>query len=140
MPETGSKRGIIACLLTSGFEDSEFRVPYDRLSQAGYQVEIIGFKAGEKLQGEKGKETAVTDLSIGDAEADDYVALLIPGGYSPDKLRADDRTRDIPVLAITGYGDRQYGDRALVAGADHVLAKPCDPALIVSEARRLLLR
>jgi CheY-like chemotaxis protein len=56
------------------------------------------------------------------------------------RLRADDRTRDIPVLAITGYGDRQYGDRARVAGADHVLAKPCDPALIVSEARRLLLR
>jgi protease I len=91
MAEIRSKRGTVACLLTSGFEDSEFRVPTDRLHQAGYQVEIIGFKAGEKLQGEKGKETAVTDLSIADADADDYVALLIPGGYSPDKLRADDR-------------------------------------------------
>ncbi len=86
-----SNRGRIACLLTSDFEDSEFRVPVDRLRQAGYQVEIIGMKAGEKLRGEKGKETAVTDLSIDDAQVDDYVALLIPGGYSPDKLRADDR-------------------------------------------------
>jgi len=56
------------------------------------------------------------------------------------RLRADDRTRAIPVLAITGYGDRHYDDRARVAGADQVLAKPCEPDLLVSEARRLLLR
>jgi protease I len=91
MPENESKRGVIACLLASGFEDSEFRVPYDRLRQAGYQIEIIGLEAGQKLQGYKGKETAVTDMSIDDAEVDDYVALLIPGGHSPDQLRADDR-------------------------------------------------
>ena len=91
MAENGSKRGKVACLLASGFEDSEFRIPTDRLRQAGYQVDIIGMKAGEKLQGEKGKETAVPNLSIDEAEADDYVALLIPGGYSPDKLRADPR-------------------------------------------------
>jgi len=93
MEGNGSKpaRGRVACLLTSGFEDSEFRIPTDRLRQAGYQVEIIGLQAGEKLVGEKGKETARVDLSIDDAEVDDYMALLIPGGYSPDKLRADDR-------------------------------------------------
>jgi protease I len=87
----GKGRGKIACLLTSGFEDSEFRIPTDRLREAGYQVEVIGSQAGEKLQGAKGKETTHADLSIDDAEVDDFVALLIPGGYSPDKLRADDR-------------------------------------------------
>ncbi len=55
------------------------------------------------------------------------------------RLRADDRTRTIPVLAITGYRDREYPDRARTAGANCVLAKPCDPALLVTEARRLLL-
>jgi two-component system cell cycle response regulator len=55
------------------------------------------------------------------------------------RLRADARTHDIPVLAISGYGDRQYADRALMAGADRMLAKPCDADLIVDEARRLLL-
>jgi CheY-like chemotaxis protein len=54
-------------------------------------------------------------------------------------LRANARTHDIPVLAITGYGDRQYADRARVAGADQMLAKPCDAGVIVDEARRLLL-
>ncbi len=56
------------------------------------------------------------------------------------KLRADDRTRSIPVLAITGYDDRHYPDRARIAGADHVLLKPCDWNVLVSEARRLLAR
>lgn len=55
------------------------------------------------------------------------------------RLRADSRTRHIPVLAISGYGDRQYADRARIAGADRMLAKPCDAGLIVDEARRLLL-
>ena len=85
------KHRKVACLLGPGFEDSEFRIPFDRLRQAGYQVEIIGAKAGEKLKGDKGKETATTDLGIDDADVDNYVGLLIPGGYSPDKLRADDR-------------------------------------------------
>jgi len=54
------------------------------------------------------------------------------------RLRADTRTRAVPVLAITGYGDRQYPDRARGAGADHVLIKPCDAEMIVREARRLI--
>ncbi len=91
MATNGSRHGKVACLLAAGFEDSEFKVPYDRLRQAGYQVDIIGLKAGEKLQGDKGKETATTTLGIDDADVDQYIALLIPGGYSPDKLRADDR-------------------------------------------------
>jgi protease I len=91
MAENETKHGKVACLLASGFEDSEFRIPAERLRRAGYQVEVIGLKAGEKLLGDKGKVTTGTDLAIADADVDDYVALLIPGGRSPDKLRADDR-------------------------------------------------
>ncbi len=56
------------------------------------------------------------------------------------KLRADDRTRCIPVLAITGYDDRHYPDRIRTAGANQVLMKPCDWDVLVTEARRLLSR
>ena len=94
MDTKGSKRGKVACLLASGFEDSEFRVPYDRLRQAGYDVEIIGTRAGDKLEGEHKKETAKTDLGIDEVQVSDYEGLLIPGGYSPDKLRADQRFVD----------------------------------------------
>jgi CheY-like chemotaxis protein len=54
------------------------------------------------------------------------------------RLRADARTRDIPVLAITGYGDRHYPARALEAGANHVLLKPIHADALCTEARRLL--
>ena len=85
------EKGKIACLLAKDFEDSEFKIPCDWLSAAGYTVEIVGATAGETLTGEKGRETAVVDLGIDEADVDDYEGLLIPGGYSPDRLRADER-------------------------------------------------
>lgn len=81
----------IACLLAQGFEDSEFRVPYDRFRQAGHDVTVIGVKEGEEVRGDKGRERFEIELGIADADADDYDALFIPGGFSPDRLRADDR-------------------------------------------------
>ena len=81
----------IACLLASGFEDSELRIPCERLGAAGYPVEIIARVAGETLTGGKGGERVRADLSIDDADPDDYEGLLIPGGYSPDRLRSDAR-------------------------------------------------
>jgi len=82
-------QGRIACLLGPGFEDSEFRVPYDALKNAGYQVDIIGIKAGMELKGYKGKETVKADKGIDEVRPEDYQALLIPGGHSPDQLRKD---------------------------------------------------
>lgn len=84
-------KGKIACLLADGFEDSEFQIPCDWLSAAGYTVEIIGARAGDALKGYKGRETVVVDLSIDEADVDNYEGMLIPGGHSPDILRADDR-------------------------------------------------
>ena len=84
-------KGKIACLLADGFEDSEFQIPCDWLSAAGYTVEIIGARAGDALKGYKGRETVVVDLSIDEADVDSYEGMLIPGGHSPDILRADDR-------------------------------------------------
>lgn len=89
-----SKRGKIACLLAHGFEDSEFRVPYDQLQDAGYDVEIIGIEADLELTGYRKRETATTNLSIDDANPESYVGLLIPGGQSPDHLRDDQRFVD----------------------------------------------
>jgi len=56
------------------------------------------------------------------------------------RLRADERTRNVPVLAVTGYDDRRYPDRAMQAGANHVLIKPFEADVLVAETRRLLTR
>jgi protease I len=80
----------VAVLLSSDFEDSEFRVPVDRLRQAGHQVTLIGAQAGDTVKGKKGKESATLDASAREVKAATFEALLIPGGYSPDHLRTDE--------------------------------------------------
>jgi protease I len=81
----------VAILLGQAFEDSEFKVPYDRLKAEGFEVDIIGREASEELAGSKGKVTTRATKGIDQARPQDYDALVIPGGYSPDKLRADER-------------------------------------------------
>lgn len=81
----------VAFIVDQQFEDSEFRVPYERLKEAGYEVVIIGREAGQSLKGKKGKETIKTERSIREVSAEDFSALVIPGGYSPDHLRQDSR-------------------------------------------------
>ena len=81
----------VAVLLGEGFEDSEFKVPYDRLKAEGFEVDVIGRETGEELRGKRGKVTTKATRSIADARLLDYEALVLPGGYSPDKLRADER-------------------------------------------------
>jgi len=77
----------IAFLMDEMFEDSEFRVPHDRLREAGHQVVVIGPEAGKSLKGKRGQETVRTDAGIHQVSPDEFDAVVIPGGYSPDRLR-----------------------------------------------------
>lgn len=81
----------IACVLANDFEDSEFKKPYDRLKALGHTVEIIGTEAGRELKGKKGEVTTRAEKGISDVKPEQYDALFIPGGHSPDQLRADER-------------------------------------------------
>jgi protease I len=99
----------IACVLDVDFEDSEFRQPYDAFKQAGHQVTIVGLETGKELKGKKGTVTAKADTGIDQVRPDQFDALFIPGGYSPDHLRANPKMvqfakafmdADKPVLAI----------------------------------------
>jgi protease I len=102
----------VAFILADLYEDSEFTEPWQRLQEAGHQTAVIGLRRGAKVNGKKGHST-VTDLAIGDVRADEFDALVIPGGYSPDKLRVDEGmvtfTRELaqsgkPVAAICHAG------------------------------------
>jgi protease I len=81
----------IACILANDFEDTEVSIPRRALEGAGFELEFIGTKDRTTVTGKKHKTKALIGKSIDDAEVSDYVGLLIPGGYSPDQLRADDR-------------------------------------------------
>ena len=68
----------------------------------------------------------------------DIVVPGIDGIELCRRLRADARTRAVPVLAVTGYEDRHYRVRAMEAGADRVLIKPLEPESLVRELRELV--
>jgi protease I len=77
----------IAFIVDDMFEDSEFRVPYDRLRAAGHEVVIVGLEAGKRLEGKRKQETITVERAAKDVRGDDFAALVVPGGYSPDRLR-----------------------------------------------------
>ncbi len=79
----------VAFVLADDFEDSEFKVPYDRIREAGHEVTVIGAEAGREVKGKKGKEAFTPEVTADQVSAGDFDALVIPGGYSPDKLRTD---------------------------------------------------
>lgn len=79
----------VAFIIDEMYEDSEFRVPYDQVKQAGHEATIVGLERGKELTGKQGKETITTDAGIDSVTAEAFDALVIPGGYSPDKIRVN---------------------------------------------------
>jgi protease I len=73
-------------LVDHDFEDLELWYPVLRLREAGIQVDIVGEKAKEKYIGKYGVPIE-SDYGFTQVHADDYDALLVPGGWAPDKLR-----------------------------------------------------
>jgi protease I len=103
----------VAFIVDEMYEDSEFRVPYERVKDAGHEAVIVGLEAGKTITGKKGKDTLTTDVAVGDVSSDEFDALVIPGGYSPDKIRLDQgmvaftktiANSDKPVAAICHAG------------------------------------
>ena len=79
----------IAFILDDTFEDSEFRIPYDRLTEAGFDCFVIASEGKKEVKGKKGEEIVTPDLHIAGVSTDEFDAVVIPGGYSPDRLRMD---------------------------------------------------
>jgi protease I len=82
MKLTGKK---IATLVAEGVEDLEYYVPLMRLQEEG----AIVLSAGLDMKPVRGKNGLVItpDTTIGSLDADDLFALILPGGWAPDKLR-----------------------------------------------------
>ena len=78
----------VIVLVEKGFEDREFMYPYYRLQEAGYKVEVVGPKSGEIYCGEYGLSVRA-DSSPQEIDVDDYVAVVIPGGRAPDRMRTN---------------------------------------------------
>jgi protease I len=76
----------VVVLLDEGFEDLEFWVTVMRLREEGASVSIAGRRPGEAVRGKHSLE-ATADISLDAAEASAFDAVVVPGGWAPDKLR-----------------------------------------------------
>lgn len=81
----------IATLITDMFEDSEYTEPANAFNEAGHEVFSIEKKAGNQVKGKQGEAVVSIDYGIDDVNPNDFDALFLPGGFSPDLLRADNR-------------------------------------------------
>ncbi len=79
---------VVAVLIADMFEDVEYTRPAKAFSDAGHTLVHLGIEAGQVVKGKKEQTPVTIDRNVQDAGVPDYDALLIPGGYSPDKLRA----------------------------------------------------
>jgi protease I len=79
----------IAVIITDDFEDSEYTAPAKAFREAGHQLTHVGLQAGAIVKGKKDKIPVKIDQAVREVSVEDFDALLIPGGYSPDKLRID---------------------------------------------------
>jgi protease I len=82
----------VAILATDGFEQSELLEPRRALDEAGARTEVVSLKSGE-IKGWNHKEwgeTVAIDKTVDSVDAQNYDALLLPGGVmNPDSLRMD---------------------------------------------------
>jgi protease I len=76
----------VAILVEDLFEELELTSPRDALIAAGAKVTLVGPMAGKVYTGKHGG-TVTADLSAGAARVEDFDAVVIPGGYAPDKMR-----------------------------------------------------
>jgi protease I len=87
----------VLIIATDGFEQSELTEPKRLLEEAGAEVSVASLKTGE-IRGWNEKdwgESVTVDLTVGDVSAEDYDALLLPGGQmNPDILRTERKVID----------------------------------------------
>ena len=112
-------------------DDRDGRRMYaDWLTEAGFRVAQAhnGLQALERAFDSR-PHVVVTDLNIPG----------IDGFELTRRLRDDVRTRDIPVVAVTGYAAfASDPERARRAGCDAVLSKPCSPEDLEAAIRSLI--
>jgi protease I len=100
----------VAVFVADGFEDLEFWVTVMRLREEGARVTVAGLRAAETHTG-KHCLTAVSDVAAADLCAQDFNAVVVPGGWAPDKLRR--------YTAVTGFVRKMFDDGKVVGQICH---------------------
>ena len=124
-----------------GFEDSELLVPYYRLLEAGYMVDVASGARGS-IRGIHGYEVPVA-RSFAEVDPASYAALILPGGKAPAAIRNDPLAQSIaraffdagkPVAAIC-HGPQTLISAGLLRGRHATCYRTVAPELEAAGAR-----
>ena len=127
LPVGGADTGPLV-LVVDDFEDN--RAMY---------VQFLNFAGFRVVEAEDGKEALDKALSLlPDLIVMDLSLPVMDGWEATRRLKRDERTRRIPVLALTGHALGAHFQRAKEAGCDAYLTKPCLPEDLVTEILRML--
>ena len=74
-------------LIEEDYEDREVTEPLATLRAAGLTVIVVGPVAGASYRGKRGEAAVVSDIAAGRAKITDFDAVVIPGGFAPDRMR-----------------------------------------------------
>jgi len=77
----------IAILAEEDFEDSELIEPMRAMKNAGAKVLIVGSGSKETYRGKRGSVTVRVDATADKVKAEDFDAIIVPGGYAADRMR-----------------------------------------------------
>ena len=84
----------VLILAADDFEDMELLYPLFRLREEDVAVTVAGLD-DHAVRGKKGYGPLPVDTSVNQVAAGDFDALVIPGGYAPDKLRRSEVVLDL---------------------------------------------
>jgi len=126
-PPPGVARGPLVLIAEDTFDTRELYELY--LTQRGFRVQTV-------VDGEAAVETALE--SSPDVVVLDLSMPRVDGIAATKRLKQDARTRHIPIIILTGYPHKAIQQRALEAGADAFLPKPCLPEDLEQQIRKLL--
>jgi two-component system, cell cycle response regulator DivK len=99
-------------------------------------LEFRGFRVATAADGQEALDKAFA--LIPDVILMDLSLPVIDGWEATRQLKKDERTREIPVIALTAHALASAHDRAMAAGCDSVVTKPCLPRDLEAEVRRQL--
>ena len=102
-------------------------------------AEYLAFSGFRVIQAANGKEA----LDQAFANRPDIIIMdlslpVMDGWEATRRLKADQRTNAIPVVALTGHAMQGHSKGAIEAGCDSFVAKPCLPDQLVAEIRKML--
>jgi CheY-like chemotaxis protein len=101
--------------------------------------EYLGYSGYEVIEARNGREAIdAAQERMPDIIIMDLSLPVMDGWEATRQLKADERTRRIPVVALTGHALAGHSKGAREAGCDSFLAKPCLPDQLVAEIRRML--